>query len=62
MAQPMYYYAFQVKGWLNEQTIMASSEEEAIQEAANMAAGEENITCLRKVSRTEANAIMRSWG
>ena len=60
-SKPMHWYAFQIKGWLNEQVVQASSEEEAIQEADDMGAGD-NILAFRKVSSFEASAIMRSWG
>ena len=60
--KPMHWYAFQVKGWINEQVVKAPSPEEAIQEADDMAAGEDNIICFRKVSSSEADDIIRSWG
>ena len=60
--KPMHWYAFQVKGWINEQVVQAPSPEEAIQEADDMAAGEDNILAFRKVSSFEAKQIIRSWG
>jgi hypothetical protein len=60
--KPMHHFAFQVKGWLYKQIVKASSSEEALQEAADMAGGEDNIICFRKVSPAEANEIIRSWG
>ena len=57
-----HWYAFEVKGWLNVMVVKAFSEEEALEDAASMAAGEDNVIFFRRVTEEEAEEIIQSYG